>query len=161
MTAELDQKPVQKPVIVPRWIVRTIWKVHRALFSATRGRLGLRDSGPGQWGMLRLTTVGRRTGRTRAAIIGFIEDGPNLVTPAMNGWADPEPAWWLNLQANPEATVELTSGVRRVVARAANPEERARLWARYLELGSSAFTDASAALRSRETALVILEPRPA
>jgi hypothetical protein len=44
MTAELDQKPVQKPVIVPRWIVRTIWKVHRALFSATRGRLGLRES---------------------------------------------------------------------------------------------------------------------
>jgi deazaflavin-dependent oxidoreductase (nitroreductase family) len=95
------------------------------------------------------------------AIIGFIEDGPNLVTPAMNGWADPEPAWWLNLQANPEATVELTSGVRRVVARAANPDERARLWARYLELGSSAFTDASAALRSRETALVVLEPRAA
>jgi len=161
MTAELDQKPVPKPVIVPRWIVRTIWKGHRALFSATRGRLGLRDSGPGQWGMLRLTTVGRRTGQTRVAIIGFIEDGPNLVTPAMNGWADPEPAWWLNLQANPEATVELTSGVRPVVARAANPEERARLWQRYLELGSSAFTDASAALRSRETALVILEPRPA
>ena len=76
----------------------------------------------------------------------------------MNGWADPEPAWWLNLQANPAATVELPSGSRRVVARAANPEERARLWARFLELGSSAFTDASAALRSRETVLVILEP---
>ena len=69
MTAELDQKPVPKPVIVPRWIVRTIWKVHRALFSATRGRLGLRDAGPGQWGMLRLTTVGRRTGQTRAAMV--------------------------------------------------------------------------------------------
>jgi hypothetical protein len=79
----------------------------------------------------------------------------------MNGWADPEPAWWLNLQANPEATVELPSGGgRRVIARAATPEERARLWARFLDLGSSAFTDASAALRSRETALVILEPRP-
>ena len=161
MTAELDQKPAPKPVIVPRWIVRTIWKAHRAMFSATRGRLGLRDARPGQWGMLRLTTVGRRTGQTRVAIIGFIEDGPNLVTPAMNGWADPEPAWWLNLQANPEATVELTSGVRRVVARAADPQERARLWQRYLELGSSAFNDASAALRSRETALVLLEPRPA
>jgi deazaflavin-dependent oxidoreductase (nitroreductase family) len=161
MTAELDQKPAPKPVIVPRWIVRTIWKVHRTLFSATRGRLGLRGAGPGQWGMLRLTTIGRRTGKTRVAIIGFIEDGPNLVTPAMNGWADPEPAWWLNLQANPQATVELTSGVRHVVARAANPDERARLWARYLALGSSAFNDASAALRSSETALVILEPRPA
>jgi deazaflavin-dependent oxidoreductase (nitroreductase family) len=106
-----------------------------------------------------MSTVGRRTGQKRAAIVGYLEDGPNLVTPAMNGWADPEPAWWLNLQANPEATVELRSGGgRRVIARAATPEERARLWARFLDLGSSAFTEASAALRSRETALVILEP---
>jgi hypothetical protein len=33
------------------------------------------------------------------------------------------------------------------------------LWAMFLSLGSSAFTDASAALRSKETALVVLEPR--
>jgi deazaflavin-dependent oxidoreductase (nitroreductase family) len=110
--------------------------------------------------MLRLTTIGRRSGRTRAAILGYIEDGPNLVTPAMNGWADPEPAWWLNLQAHPDATVELPSGARRVRARAAVGEERARLWANLVALGSSAYTDASAALRSRETAIVILEPRP-
>ena len=64
-----------------------------------------------QWGMLRLTTVGRQTGKERVAIVGYIEDGPNLVMPAMNGWADPEPAWWLNLQANPEAVVELPGGV--------------------------------------------------
>jgi len=154
MTAELDRKPI----IMPRWIVRTIWKVHRAAYSVTRGRFGLREPGP-SWGMLRLSTVGRRTGQKRSAIVGYLEDGPNLVTPAMNGWAEPEPAWWLNLQANPEATVELSSGRRDVIARAANPEERARLWARFLDLGSAAFTDASAALRSRETALVILEPR--
>ena len=109
--------------------------------------------------MLRLTTVGRRTGQRRVAILGFIEDGPNLITPAMNGWADPEPAWWLNLQAMPRATVELPDGSSRVVtARAAVGDERARLWARLLDLGSSAYTDASAALRSRETAIVILEP---
>ena len=77
----------------------------------------------------------------------------------MNGWADPEPAWWLNLQANPEATVELLDRARRVVARAAEGEERARLWRAFLALGSSAFTDASAALRSRETMIVVLEPR--
>ena len=154
MTAELDRKPI----IMPRWIVRTIWKVHRAAYSVTRGRFGLREPGP-SWGMLRLSTVGRRTGQKRSAIVGYLEDGPNLVTPAMNGWAEPEPAWWLNLQANPEATVELSSGRRDVIARAAHPEERARLWARFLDLGSAAFTDASAALRSRETALVILEPR--
>ena len=63
--------------------------------------------------MLRLTTVGRRTGKERIAILGYLEDGQNLVTPAMNGWADPEPAWWLNLQAHADATVELPPGVAR------------------------------------------------
>ena len=55
-------------------------------------------------------------------------------------------------------TVELPTGTRRVVARAAEGEERARLWRAFLDLGSSAFTDASAALRSRETMIVVLEP---
>jgi deazaflavin-dependent oxidoreductase (nitroreductase family) len=147
------------PPNVPRWLVRTIWIVHRALYRLTPGRFGLRRATSSQWGMLRLRTVGRRSGRARIAIVGFIEDGSNLITPAMNGWAEPEPAWWLNLQANPEATVELPGGSRKVTARAAIGEERARLWERFLTLGSSAFTDASAALRSRETAIVVLEPR--
>ena len=147
------------PPSVPRWLVRTIWIAHRALYRLTPGRFGLRPATSSQWGMLRLQTVGRRTGRARIAIVGFIEDGPNLIVPAMNGWAQPEPAWWLNLQANPEATVELPDGSREVTARASIGEERARLWKEFVELGSSAFTDASAALRSSETALVILEPR--
>jgi hypothetical protein len=49
--------------------------------------------------------------------------------------------------------------MREVTARAATGEERARLWRMFLDLESSAFTDASAALRSRETAIVVLEPR--
>ena len=148
------------PPAVPRWLVRTIWIVHRAAYSLTRGRLGLRPATSTQWGMLRLTTVGRRTGQRRVAIVGFIEDGRNVVVPAMNGWADPEPAWWLNLQANPETTVELPDGTSRAVtARAAIGEERQRLWTKFLDLESSAFTDASAATRSRETAIVVLEPR--
>jgi deazaflavin-dependent oxidoreductase (nitroreductase family) len=110
--------------------------------------------------MLRLKTIGRRSGKERVAILGYIEDGQNLVTPAMNGWADPEPAWWLNLQADPNATVELPDGRREVIARAAVGEERDRLWGRFLALKSSAFTEASAAMRSRETAIVVLEPRP-
>jgi deazaflavin-dependent oxidoreductase (nitroreductase family) len=109
--------------------------------------------------MLRLTSVGRKTGKTRVAILGYLVDGPNIVVPAMNGWAEPEPAWWLNLQSDPKASVELLDGRRDVTARPAVGEERDRLWARFLDLESSAYTDASAALRSRETALVVLEPR--
>jgi deazaflavin-dependent oxidoreductase (nitroreductase family) len=158
MTATVDTTQ-KAPPKVPRWLVRTIWILHRALFRFTRGRIGLRPATSSQWGMLRLKTVGRQTGKARVAIVGYIEDGPNLVVPAMNGWAQPEPAWWLNLQTNHEATVELLGGPRKVTARAAIGEERSRLWKKFVELGSSAFTDASAALRSSETALVILEPR--
>lgn len=45
-------------------------------------------------------------------------DGPNLVTLAMNDWADTEPAWWLNLQVQPDTTVDLAGGSRPVRARA-------------------------------------------
>ena len=63
---------------------------------------------------MRLTTVGRHSGKTRSVILGYYEDGPNLVTMAMNGWKDAEPAWWLNLQAHPDATVELPDSTRAI-----------------------------------------------
>jgi F420H(2)-dependent quinone reductase len=146
------------PRVPPRWFVRGAWKVHRALYRVTRGRLGLWRPKPGGWGTARLTTVGRRTGRQRSVLVGYIEDGPNLVTMAMNGWSSGEPAWWLNLQADPEATVETVDGLRVVRARAAEGEERARLWARWTEVNHD--LDGYAALRSGETAVVVLEPRP-
>src|SRR3712207_4286521 len=104
----------------PRWFVRTAWVVHRAIYSVTGGRLGLwRPEAGGRFGTLRHTTRGRRSGQPRVAILGYYDDGPNLVTLAMNGWADAEPAWWLNLQAHPDATVDLSDGARPVRARAA------------------------------------------
>lgn len=45
--------------------------------------------------------LGRRSGKPRVAIVGYFEDGGNLVTLAMNGWAEAEPAWWLNLPMQP------------------------------------------------------------
>jgi hypothetical protein len=91
-------------------------------------------------------------------ILGYFEDGPNLVSMAMNGWGPAEPAWWLNLQAERHAVVELAGGVRReVVARRAVGEERERLWQRWREL-DGAKLDSYAARRPRETAVVLFEP---
>jgi deazaflavin-dependent oxidoreductase (nitroreductase family) len=148
-------KPARLP---PRWFIRTAWVVHRAIHRLTGGRRGLWNAKPGKWGTMRLTTVGRRSGEKRSAIVGYYEDGPNLVTLAMNGWASPEPAWWLNLQANPDTTVELKGGTRKVRARAAEGEERDRLWARWGEFSKDAEYDLWAALRAGETAVVVLEP---
>jgi F420H(2)-dependent quinone reductase len=155
MHAEIE-RPSQR---IPGWVIRTIWMGHRALLRVSGGRFGLRRPTATQWGMLRLRSVGRRSGRERIAIVGYIEDGPSFVTPAMNGWMEGEPAWWLNLRAAPDATVELPDGSRRTVrARAAIGDERERLWRALVDLGTAAYTDANAALRSRETAIVILEP---
>ena len=149
----------KRPRLPPRWFVRAAWVIHRAIYSVTGGRRGLRSATADRWGMMRLRTVGRRTGAERTAILGYFEDGPDLVTMAMNGWADPEPAWWLNLQAHPDTTVDLADGSRAVHVRAADPDERPRLWARWAVYDKG--LDGYAALRSRETAVVILEPPPA
>ena len=154
MSAEREHRP--RPP--PRWFVRLAWYTHRGVYRVTGGRVGLWRAKANRWGTLRLTTIGRRTGRERAVIIGYFEDGPNLISMAMNGWADGEPAWWLNLQAHPDAEVVLADGPRLVRAHAAQGDERSRLWARWREIDEG--LDGFAALRSSETAVVVLEPRP-
>ncbi len=148
-----------KARLPPRWFVVSFWHVHRWVVRMTRRRKGLWAPRPGKWGALRLTTVGRRSGDSRSVIVGYYEDGPNLVTMAMNGWGAAEPAWWLNLQAHPDAVVDVADGApREVLGRAASGEERERLWQRWRELDEN--LDAYAARRPRETAVVVLEPHP-
>jgi F420H(2)-dependent quinone reductase len=141
----------------PRWFVRLFWHGHRALLRATRGRVGLWRPKPDGWGALWLTTTGRRTGRPRQVVVGYFEDGRNLVTMAMNGWGAAEPAWWLNLQAHPDATAQTRDSTRQVRARHAQEDERERLWSRWAEIDKN--LDAYAALRPTETAVVVFEPR--
>lgn len=155
----MSDELAKDPRLPPRWFIRVFWAVHRGLYGLTRGRLGLRRSTPDRWGMMRLRTVGRRSGAPRSAILGYFEDGPNLITMAMNGWGEPEPAWWLNLQANPDTTVDLVDGTRAVHGRAATADERPRLWERWAHYDKD--LDGYAARRPHETAVVILEPQAA
>jgi deazaflavin-dependent oxidoreductase (nitroreductase family) len=153
----------EAPRTPPRFVVRTFWFLHRTAYRLTGGGFGLsRPVADDKFGMLRLATIGRRSGQSRVAIIGYYEDGPNLVTLAMNGWGDKEPAWWLNLQALPETIVELPGETRAVRARAAAGEERDRLWATFSDYpGWGDDIDALARRRSSETAVVVFEPRAA
>ena len=104
-------------------------------------------------------TTGRHSGQPRKVMLAYIIDGPDLVTMAMNGWGADEPAWWLNLQAGPDVEINLIDGLRSVTGRAAEGEDRERLWARWRELDDK--LDAYADLRPTDTAVVILEPRRA
>ena len=146
-----------RAMLPPRWFIVTFWHAHRALVRTTGGRVGLWRPKPNGWGALWLTTTGRRSGQPRQVLVGYVEDGDNLVTMAMNGWAAAEPAWWLNLQADPDATAQTKDGARAVRARRAEGSERERLWARWSEIDRN--LEAYAARRPAETAVVVLEPR--
>jgi F420H(2)-dependent quinone reductase len=146
------------PKLPPAWFKHAFWRVHRLLNRLSGGRFLWTPASKRGWGALRLTTTGRRSGKLRTVIVGYIEDGPNLVTMAMNGWDEGHPAWWLNLEANPDATVRLAHQRSRTVqARAAIGDERDRLWKRWAAIDEG--LDAYAASRASTTPVVVLEPR--
>lgn len=157
-TTSTETTSARKVRLPPRPVIRAAWAVHRAIHRLSGGRKGLRPATETTWGMMRLRTIGRRSGRERFAILGYYEDGPNLVTMAMNGWGAAEPAWWLNLQRHPDTTVELHDRTLAVRGRAATPDERPRLWELWRRYDGEDL-DAWAARRPGETAVVILEPR--
>jgi deazaflavin-dependent oxidoreductase (nitroreductase family) len=77
---------------------------------------------------------------------------------AMNGWDEGAPAWWLNLEAQPNAVVRLADKEPRPVrARLSTGEERDRLWQRWVRVDPR--IDDFAVGRSTETPVIVLEPR--
>jgi F420H(2)-dependent quinone reductase len=147
------------PRLPPPWFIHTAWRVHRALYRLSGGRFLWTPANKRGWGALRLTTIGRRSGKERSVILGYLEDGPNLVTLAMNGWDEGHPAWWLNLEEHPEAVVRLARRQpRHVRARRADGDEGARLWQRWAAVDDG--LEAYAQRRSTETPVVVLEPLP-
>lgn len=148
------------PKLPPRWFVRSAWIAHRALLRVTFDRIGLSLPTPDRCGMLRLHTLGRRTGRHRAVVLCYIQDGADLVTLAMNGWDPADPAWWHNLQSHPATRVDLATGPRAVQAHRAEGPEHDRLWAALHAYQGYGDLDTFAAQRGRETAVVVLAPAP-
>lgn len=145
------------PSMPPPWFVHLAWRVHRALYRVSGGRFLWTPASRRGWGALRLTATGRRSGRDRSVILGYVEDGRDLVVLAMNGWDPGHPAWWLNLEAHPEAVVRLAGqDPRRVRARAAVGAERARLWDVWRAVEPD--LDGYAARRTTVTPVVVLEP---
>jgi F420H(2)-dependent quinone reductase len=146
----------KQPWLPPKWFIHFAWRFHRGLYRITGGRFGLRPPSGDKYGMMRVTATGRKSGEPRAVILAYYRDDENLVTLAMNGWDAPDPAWWLNLQANPVATVDLDDETVTVRAREAEGDERTRLWERWRDYDPK--LDGMAARRPTETAVVVLEP---
>ena len=77
---------------------------------------------------LLLTATGRRTGQKRTSALIFGRDADDYLVVASMGGAPTHPIWYLNLQANPEATIQVQAEKLAVVARTAPAAEKARLW---------------------------------
>jgi deazaflavin-dependent oxidoreductase (nitroreductase family) len=127
--------------------------VHRVLYRASGGRIGGRV-----WGLrvVLLTTTGRRTGKARTVALCSLPDGADVVVIASYGGLDQHPAWWLNLEARPQAELQTGRERRAVTARAAAADERARLWAE-LTARAPGYLDYERRT-TREIPLVILQP---
>jgi len=153
----MSSATTRPPKIPPSWFVHTAWRVHRALYRLSGGRFLWDTTNKRGWGTLRLTTTGRRSGQERSVILGYVADGANLVTIAMNGWQEGHPAWWLNLQEHPDAVVRLAGRPPRPVrARQAVGEEHDRLWQVWSAIDSQ--LDGYAEQRTIEAPVVVFEP---
>jgi deazaflavin-dependent oxidoreductase (nitroreductase family) len=145
------------PKLPPPWFIHLFWKGHRVLNKLSGGRFLWTPASKRGWGAMRVTTTGRRSGKDRDVILGYLEDGTDLVVVAMNGWDEGHPAWWLNLEAHPETVVRLPRRPPRPYrAHEATGEERDRLWQRWLEIepASQAYADR----RTTETPVVVFTP---
>ena len=102
----------------------------KALIADLRAHHGVVTAGPflGR-SVLLLTTVGARSGAARLAPLVFSRDGDRLVIVASKGGAPAHPAWYLNLVANSEVTVEADGETFRARAVLTEGDERERLFA--------------------------------
>ena len=145
------------PKLPPAWFKHLFWRVHRLAYRLLGARVLWTPKAKRGWGALHLTTTGRRSGEPRGVIVGYIEDATTPVVLAMNGWDEGQPAWWLNLEAHPEARIRTKGGPERAVrARVAQGAERDRLWQRWAAIDEG--LDAYAASRSAHTPVVLFEP---
>ena len=126
---------------------------HAGVYRATGGKLfGRMSKSP----ILLLNTVGRKTGRKRTTPLLYVMDGEDFVIIASKGGAATHPAWYLNLRANPDATVEIGDREVQVEAGVADPEEKARLWHKMVEMYQT--YDDYQRKTEREIPLLVLRP---
>jgi F420H(2)-dependent quinone reductase len=142
------------------WLRRSaplLTRAHAAAIRLSGGRIRRSFLFTGGMPVLVLTTVGRKTGRSRSTPIGYLRNGEGFALLASNAGSDRSPAWWLNLQAEPRAQI-LADGTRyAVTARQADADEHEALWRTFASLNPG--FDEYRRLTKRRIPVILLEPR--
>ena len=112
------------------FLIRALSRIHARVYRISKGRILERVVG---MPVLLLTTTGRESGKPRTATLTYLRDGADLVVIGSFGGSDLPPAWWLNLQREPRASVLIGGTTAKVTARAATSEEHDRLWPLVIE----------------------------
>ena len=133
--------------------VRALGRAQARVYRASGGRLWKKILGSP---ILVLTTTGRKSGQARTTSLICGIDGERFVVIGSNAGSDKPPAWLLNLEANPNAAVQVRGERRDVRARFAEGEERDRLWA--MMNGVYRWFSGYQTFTEREIAVVVLEP---
>jgi deazaflavin-dependent oxidoreductase (nitroreductase family) len=155
-TSTETPRTTDAPKLPPAWFKHLFWRGHRLAYRFLGDRVLWTPQNKRGWGAMHMTTIGRKSGERRGVILGYIDDGGSPVVLAMNGWDEGVPAWWLNLEADPDAVIRLKGEpMRRASIRVAAGDERDRLWHRWAEIDEG--LDAYAASRSADTPVVIFE----
>jgi len=136
---------------------RRFMGIHTLLYQRSGGRLGHTIPGvPGK--MLLLDHVGAKSGTKRTSPLLYVRDGEDLVIVASKGGFPKHPAWYHNLIANPDTSVQVGSKQLPVHARVATDEEYPRLW-KAAVAGYHGYEDYAVRSKGRKIPLVVLEPR--
>jgi F420H(2)-dependent quinone reductase len=136
-------------------LLKQVMKGHTLVYRASHGLIGHRF--PGVPPMLLLDHVGAKSGTKRTSPLAYVPDGENIVLVASKGGHPSHPAWFHNLRANPDTTIQVGTDRRAVRARVANAAERKRLWPKAVKSygGYAGYQKRT----EREIPLVILKPR--
>ncbi|MGB5702469.1 MAG: nitroreductase/quinone reductase family protein [Polyangiales bacterium] len=105
---------------------RLFGRLHAKLYQRLGGRF-VDSVGLGRKVLL-LTTTGRKSGLERTTPLVYMPLGDDVIVYPSNGGQEPSPAWWLNLQAEPVAIIQIGKERRQVRARAATESEYEELW---------------------------------
>ena len=136
-------------------LAKVITTVHRTLYDASKGKIG---GDLLKMPVLKLTTVGRKSGERRTTMLTAAHEmGDSVVLVASYGGDDRHPAWYLNLVSNPDVDLEMRGQRRPMRARVTSGDERDRIWSEIIRT----HTNYAGYQRrtTREIPVIVLDPR--